>query len=99
MSEEQATYGNPVYQPPTRYEFRVLLEQWELTNAAAGRLTGLEGRQIRRYTGGQTPVPYSVLFVLAVKCEDVQIAPERWRLQLGIEGFEDAYQAHQATLR
>lgn len=81
-----ARYGGGEYRPPSGSEFRSLLARWELTGGAAGDLVGVKGRQIRRYTGGDTPVPYAVLFTLAMKMEGVSVSIDRWRVELGVSG-------------
>ena len=83
MSEERVRYGGPpVYRAPTGSEFRQLLKAWSLTGTAAGDQVGVNGRQIRRYTGEQTPAPYAVLFTLAMKNEGIMISQDRWRAEL-----------------
>lgn len=52
---------------PTATQFRAFLKAHGLTGAAAAELVGVKPRQIRRYTGGDTPVPYAVWFTLHVK--------------------------------
>lgn len=85
-----ARYGGGEYRPPTADEFRLLLSRWELTGAAAGDLVGVKGRQIRRYTGGDTTVPYAVLFTLAMKMEGVSVSTDRWRYELGVDSAQAA---------
>ena len=94
--EERTRYetGTPdVYEPPTPEEFRELLARWELTGAAAGALVGVNGRQVRRYTGGQTAVPYALLFTLAMKKERVAISAGGWRAELRAQDLEIARSA------
>jgi len=58
---------------PSPDEFRAFLSEHGLTGAQAGDLVGINGRQIRRYTGGATVVPYSVWFTLKMKLERVAV--------------------------
>ena len=64
--EDRPRYGVEGYKPPTAEDFRALLKRWNLTGSAAGALVGVNGRHIRRYTGGHTRVPYAVLFTLSM---------------------------------
>ena len=70
------------YTPPTPAEFRSLLARWSLTGAAAATQAGVVMRQIRRYTGGQTPVPYAVLYTLVSKQQGIMISVDGWRGEL-----------------
>ena len=70
------------YAPPTPDEFRVLLARWSLTGKAASEALACTERQIRRYTAGQTPVPFAVLYVLAHRYERAEIRPGDWREKL-----------------
>jgi len=70
------------YTPPTPDEFRALLARWSLTGAAAGAALACTERQIRRYAGGQTPVPFAVLYVLAAEYESARISTGDWRKHL-----------------
>lgn len=53
--------------PVSAEEFRKFLKDHELTGAAAAEMVKLKSRQIRRYTGGDAAVPYSVWYTLVHK--------------------------------
>ena len=73
------------YSPPTPDEARALLKRWGLTGSAAGALLGgVDGRQIRRWTGGASRLPFAALYTLAARCEGVDLTPERWRTEMKI---------------
>lgn len=93
-------FGNPIYEPPSAAEFRTLLRRWRLTGAEAAALVALRDRQIRRYTGGDTPVPYAVLYTLASKCEGVELDVGAWRAQLRLKAVElECVETHKTRLR
>jgi len=70
------------YIPPTPDEIRALLSKWELSGAKAGAQVDINGRQVRKYTGGQAKVPYPVLFTLFAKNDGVFISKLDWRENL-----------------
>ncbi len=47
--------------------FRALVKESGLTGSEVARLLGFDARQTRRYTGGDSEVPYSVWYALRVK--------------------------------
>ena len=96
MTEERANYRKAFYNAPDREEIRHLLSVWNLTGAAAGEQAGVNGRQIRRYTGGEQKMPYAVLFTLAMKNEGVQVSIDRWREELQTTLSQDSRTAVQA---
>ena len=55
---------------PTAAQFRAFLKEHGLTGSQAADLVGVKPRQIRRYVGGDTPVPYAVWFTLRAKVDD-----------------------------
>lgn len=78
------------YVAPEAIELRGMLLKWQLTGAAAGMMVGCGSRQIRRYTGGNSEMPYAVLFTLAAKCTGIMIEQGRWREQLqSTRGWRD----------
>lgn len=53
------------WQQPTPDEVRAVLAICGLTGSAASRLVGIaDSRTVRRWTGGETPIPYSVWAIL-----------------------------------
>ena len=82
MSEDRATYevpgrteirhgcrlpfANPGYLKPTTDEIRAVLRMGNLTGSAAGRLLGVNGRTVRKWTGGESDMPYSAWRLLLI---------------------------------
>jgi DNA-binding transcriptional regulator YiaG len=75
--EERATYGaNPIrpstlrpfaegWEQPTADEIRAILTKAGLSGSQAASLLGIEsGRTVRRWTGGQSPIPYTAWAIL-----------------------------------
>lgn len=58
---------------PTAKQFRAFLKKHQLTGADAAALIGGTSRQIRRYTGDDTPVPYAVWYTLNMKVEGREV--------------------------
>ena len=70
------------YVPPTPVEVRTLLSALRLTGGQAAALMGLsDGRQVRKYTGGEQPrvIPFSGLYTLIHRANGRAISPEKWR--------------------
>lgn len=67
------------YSPPTQSEIRALLAHWRLTGAAAGALLDVDGRTVRRWTGGDRTVSFAVLYTLASRAGGYDIDRETWR--------------------
>lgn len=59
--------SNLVYQPPKPEEIREALRRADLTGAVAGRLLGVDGRTIRKWTGGERDIPYSAWRLLLIE--------------------------------
>ena len=60
-------FGHPDYRPPTTDEIRALLRLGELSGSAAGLLLGVNGRTIRKWTGGEREIPYAAWRLLIVE--------------------------------
>jgi hypothetical protein len=56
-------YGEKWLQP-TADEVREILQLAELTGSRAGLLLGVNGRQIRRWTGEDSQIPYAAWAIL-----------------------------------
>lgn len=82
MSEERAQYrvnrqeirsqcrvpfSDIGYEPPTIEEIRAALSHGGLTGAAAGRVVGVTGRTIRKWTGGEREIPYAAWRLLLLE--------------------------------
>ena len=68
-----------MYNPPTPSEFRVILNLFELTGSAAGKLVYAHSRTVRRWTGGDRGVSFPVLYTLLHRHCGLEITPENWR--------------------
>lgn len=64
--ETRLPFSDPSYQPPAADEFREVLRREGLSGAEAGRLLGVTGRNIRRWTGDDAPVPYAAWRLLLI---------------------------------
>lgn len=47
------------WETPTAEDIRLILSIAGLSGAGAGALTGVEGRTVRRWTGGDSTIPYA----------------------------------------
>lgn len=73
------------YVPPTPAEMRAILAALRLTGGKAAALMGLsDGRQVRKYTGGEQPrvIPFSGLYTLIHRANGRPISPEKWRNEI-----------------
>jgi len=61
------------YEIPSPDAFRNFLLRHQLTGSKAAKMVGLNSRQIRRYTGGDAKVPYTVWYTLNMKLERVEV--------------------------
>lgn len=61
---EQCLQAFPNWQPPNTEEIRCVLREAGLTGAKAGALVGVEGRTVRRWTGGDAAIPYAAWAIL-----------------------------------
>lgn len=61
------------WQAPTGDEIKLLLKEGGLSGSKAGRLVGVNSRTIRRWTGGDQPIPFAAwaLLVLHVRNEKI----------------------------
>ena len=75
--------ADSAYTPPTGAEARALLKALGLTGAAAGALVGVDSRTVRRWTGGERPMPFASLYTLCGRQARINVAPEHWREQVG----------------
>jgi hypothetical protein len=78
--------GGLQYIPPTPSEVRTLLAALGLTGGQAALLMGLsDGRQVRKYTGGDQPrrMPFAALYALIHRSTGRAVSPEGWRGDIG----------------
>lgn len=61
---------------PTPQQLRALLSSLELTGSQAGRIVGVDGRTIRRWTGGERPIPFASLYTLVHQATGIELHPE-----------------------
>ncbi len=89
MTQERAVYGadskqgvrqecrlpfaDERYQAPTPAEVRAIISHLRLTGSEAGRLTGVNGRTIRKWTGDASNIPYAAWRLLLIEA--------RWDLE------------------
>ena len=59
-------FYNPEYQVPSSDEIRALLKSQGWTGARAAAIVGVDSRTIRRWTGGESPIPYSCWRLLLI---------------------------------
>ena len=59
-------FTDPAYRPPDKLDVRGALKACGLTGVKAGELLGVDGRTIRRYTGGERPLPYAMWRLLLI---------------------------------
>lgn len=64
---------SPDWEQPTADEVRALLTYAELTGSKAGALIGVNGRTIRKYTGGERAIPFAAWVLLCAYAGLVQI--------------------------
>ena len=57
--ETRLPFSDLKYESPTADEIRAVLKQAGLTGSMAGQLLGVDGRTIRKWTGGERDIPYS----------------------------------------
>lgn len=60
-------FSDPEYSPPTPMEIREVLKTAGLTGREAGERLGVNGRTVRKWTGGQCQMPYSAWRLLLVQ--------------------------------
>lgn len=71
------------YSPPTRKEFRGLLDRWGVSQEDAARISDTTSRSIRRYMSeADSPVPFAIFYTLASECANVKITKDGWREEL-----------------
>ena len=59
-------FYDPEYQAPSVDDIRLLLKFNEWTGSKAARIVGVDNRTLRRWTGGERPIPYSAWRLLLV---------------------------------
>lgn len=71
------------YDPPSPDEFRELLQTLALSRGQAGKLAGVTGNRIGKWCspGGGT-VPFSVLYTIVSRGQNIGISPSLWRDEL-----------------
>lgn len=70
------------YTPPTGAEARALLKALGLTGAAAGNLVGVDSRTVRRWAGGERPMPFASLYTILSRQARLEVTPEHWRREV-----------------
>lgn len=65
--EARLPYSDPDYSPPTPNEVRALLRKAGWTGSQAARRAGVDGRTIRKWTGGERDIPYSAWRLLLIE--------------------------------
>ena len=60
-------YGDPGYREPTPEDIRLALHLGGLTGSQTGALLGVDGRTVRRWTGGERDMPYSAWRLLLIE--------------------------------
>ena len=68
-------YEDADYQPPTTEDVRAAMAEADLTGARLAALVGTTSRTVRRWTGGQVPMPYSAWRLLLMYLG--RVAPPR----------------------
>ena len=63
---------HPDYQQPTTDDIRDVLRRHELSGAKAGALLGVGSRAIRKWVGGEHPIPYSAWRLLLIITREVK---------------------------
>ncbi len=75
-------FSDPQYLDPSPTELRTLLSRANLTGAKAGYLVGVNGRTIRKWTGGERAIPYAAWRLLLKETGEVPqpsgSATRRW---------------------
>lgn len=85
MSEERAEYrtansveirqasrvpfADPNYATPAPEEIRTAISSLAMTGSEVGRLLGVTGRTIRKWTGGEREIPYAAWRLLLIEAE------------------------------
>ncbi len=64
-------FSDPQYLDPSPTELRTLLSRANLTGAKAGDLVGVNGRTIRKWTGGERAIPYAAWRLLLKETGEV----------------------------
>lgn len=55
------------WEAPSKEQIRAFLSQFGLSGSAVGNLVGVKSRQVRRWTSGDSEIPYSAWMLLAEK--------------------------------
>lgn len=66
-------FYHPDYQAPTTEELRGLMKDCGWTGAKVGALVGVDSRTVRRWTGGERPIPYSAWRLLLLHAGVVEL--------------------------
>ncbi len=69
-------FNDPLWREPTTGEIRLALKRGDLTGSQAGGLLGVNGRTIRKWTGGEQAMPYSAWRLLLIYIGEVSDAGE-----------------------
>ncbi len=59
-------FFNPDYQVPSSDDIRALLKSQSWTGARAAVIAGVDSRTVRRWTGAESPIPYSCWRLLLI---------------------------------
>ncbi len=70
------------YEPPSPDEVRALLKRYKLTGSAAGEIIGVTSRQVRRWTGGASRMPFAALYTMIGELEGWTITQTGWRAEI-----------------
>lgn len=73
--ETRLPFSDDSYQEPKPGEIRAVLKQANLTGSAAGVLLGVNGRTIRKWTGGEQAMPYSAWRLLLLTTGIALVGP------------------------
>lgn len=65
--EARLPFSDPAYTPPKPDEVRALLRKAGWTGSQAAAVVGVDGRTIRKWTGGEREIPYSAWRLLLIE--------------------------------
>jgi DNA-binding transcriptional regulator YiaG len=72
-----------LYTQPSPEEIRALLKKYELTGSRAGQLVGVGSRAVRRWTGGERPMPWAAWTLLRLLTGDTTVVDVMTRIGSG----------------
>ncbi len=65
--ETRLPFADPSYQPPTPSEIRTAMQLSGMTASQGGKVLGVNSRTIRKWIGGESPIPYSAWRLLLLE--------------------------------